>query len=141
MTLRIQRNKRVSISRLPGKYILKLRLIPWIYTKNGCVWLASMAVGKSMRQINDWMNQRQNLKAHQMATSLTGNLGPKAQIAAFNQLHEWLDDMPYGDSVALRCDSANPEKQFQIWKKWFLKKSSKKWKINEEHKSFFYKCI
>ena len=46
MTLRIQRNKRVSISRLPGNYILKLRLIPWIYTKNGCVWLASMAVGK-----------------------------------------------------------------------------------------------
>ena len=76
-----------------------------------------------------------------MATSLTGKLGPKAQIAAFNQLHEWLDDIPYGDSVALRCDSANPEKQFQIWKKWFLKKSSKKWKINEEHKSFFYKCL
>jgi len=38
----------------------------------------------------------------------------------------------------LRCESAKPDKQFQVWKKWFQRKESVTWEANEEFKSFFY---
>ena len=52
--MRFRKKKTITIV-LPDGLLLKMRLIPWIPTKKGCVWLASLAVGRSKRQINDWM--------------------------------------------------------------------------------------
>ncbi len=117
-----------------------MRLVPWIRTPNGCVWLASLAVGKSMRQINDWMNLRKKKSSRRLASSLTGKFGVKPQAIAILQVRKWVEELPEGDMLTLRCESAEPEKQFRVWKKWFSKYEDSRWEIKEEFKSFwFYK--
>jgi len=127
---------------LPQNTILKMRLVPWIRTQNGYVWLASLAVAKSMRQINDWMNLRKKKSSRQLNTNLTGKLGPKTQALAIRQLRQWIEELPAGDILTLRCECADPEKQFRVWKKWFTKYEDSKWEIKEEFRSFwFYKPL
>ena len=54
----------------------------------------------------------------------------------------WYDEIPEGDSIAIRCESAEPEKQFRVWAKWCSKREDKRWQIVPEHLSFFmYKPI
>jgi len=140
MTLRTTRAKKIQTTRI-GKHILKMRLFPWMRTKNGYIWLASMAISKSNRQINDWTTLKKNKRVQRLKLSLTGRFGPKSQAIAIRQVRDWMKEIPVGDSITLRCESCVPEKQFKIWKKWFLKNESNKWKINDEYKSFFfYRC-
>jgi len=138
MTLRTTRAKKTAITRLTGGYILKVRLIPWMFTKDGVIWLASMAVGKSMRQINDWMMRKNNKRTHQMDISLTGKFGPRTQAIAIRKVRDWMKEIPKGDSITLRCESYLSDKQFNIWKKWFQKHEDKEWVISDYHKSFFF---
>ncbi len=140
MTLRTTRAKKIQTTRI-GKHILKMRLFPWMRTKNGYIWLASMAISKSNRQLNDWTALKKNKRVQRLKLSLTGRFGPKSQAIAIRQVRDWMKEIPVGDSITLRCESCVPEKQFKIWKKWFLKNESNKWKINDEYKSFFfYRC-
>ncbi len=140
MTLRTTRAKKIQTTRI-GKHILKMRLFPWMRTKNGYIWLASMAISKSNRQMNDWTTLKKNKRVQRLKLSLTGRFGPKSQAIAIRQVRDWMKEIPVGDSITLRCESCVPEKQFKIWKKWFLKNESNKWKINDEYKSFFfYRC-
>jgi len=139
MTSRIKRRTKTVTTRLTGEYILKLRLMPWIFTEKGVIWLASMAVGKSMRQINDWMTRKEKRKkVHLMDTSLTGRFGNKTQALAIRQLRKWITEIPQGDSITLRCECALSDKQFKVWKRWFQRHESKEWTISDEHKSFFF---
>jgi hypothetical protein len=125
---------------LPNGMILKMRLIPWIRTPIGYVWLASLAVGKSKRQINDWMNQRKKKSVSRLSSNLTGKFGPRTQAIAIRQVRQWVDELPAGDMIALRCESALPDKQFRVWKKWFTKHEDIRWEVKEEFKAFwFYK--
>ena len=140
MTLRTTRAKKIQTTRI-GKHILKMRLFPWMRTKNGYIWLASMAISKSNRQMNDWTTLKKNKRVQRLKLSLTGRFGPKSQAIAIRQVRDWMKEIPVGDSITLRCESCVPEKQYKIWKKWFLKNESNKWKINDEYKSFFfYRC-
>ena len=136
--LRLQRRKKTGTIFLPQKMILKLRLIPWIKTGSGCIWLASMAVSKSMKQINQWMNRRSTTRVRRLDMSLTGKFGPKAQAIAIRQIRQWLDEIPAGDSICLRCESSVPDKQFRVWNKWFKTHEDINWEISKEHKSFFF---
>jgi hypothetical protein len=138
MSLRLRRNKKIKTIALPQGMVLKLRLIPWMRTQNNCVWLASLAVGKSKKQINDWLQQRKKRSVNRLSSKLTGKLGPKAQALAIRQVRQWIGELPPGDSLCLRCESALPEKQFQVWKKWFTKHEEKDWVINDEFKYFLY---
>ena len=115
-----------------------MRLSPWIYTENGCVWLASLAASKSKRQINDWMERRKNTRVRHLDISLTGKIGIRLQIIAMRQVRQWAKELPVGDSMTMCCESAKPEKQFRAWKKWFENREDPNWKISEEHKSFFF---
>jgi hypothetical protein len=125
---------------LPNGMILKMRLIPWIRTPIGYVWLASLAVGKSKRQINDWMNQRKKKSVSRLSSNLTGKFGPRTQAIAIRQVRQWVEELPAGDMIALRCESALPDKQFRVWKKWFTKHEDIRWEVKEEFKAFwFYK--
>ena len=136
--MRLQRHKKTGTIFLPDGTILKMRLIPWIRTENGCVWLASLAVGKSKRQINDWMNQRKKKSVSRLSLNLTGKFGPKVQAIAIRQVRQWMIEIPGGDSICMRCESALPNKQFRVWKKWFKKHEDPAWDISDEHKSFFF---
>ena len=138
MSLRTTRAKKVVTTRI-GKYILKVRLSPWMFLgKNGVIWLASLAIGKSNRQINDWMMRKGNKRRYQMDTSLTGRFGMGPQLKAMHKIREWMKEIPVGDSITLRCESALSDKQFKIYKKWFEKNEDSNWKVNEKYKAFFF---
>lgn len=136
---KIRRRKKVFTKHLPGGYTVVLRLLPWIHTEGGCVWLASLAVGKSRRQINDWLKRKTKKKnVRRLDSCLTGKYSNLSQAIAIQQVRRWVQELPPGNSITLRCESAKPDKQFRVWKKWFQRWEDKKWDINEEFKSFFY---
>ena len=134
----IPRKKKTKTVVLPDGQLLKMRLLPWIRTEKGCVWLASLAIGRSKRQINDWMDRRKKRSVAKLDKSLNGTLALKPQIIAMRQVRQWVDELPKGESIALRCESTVPDKQFRVWKKWFTKRENIRWEISEEHKSFFF---
>jgi hypothetical protein len=136
---KICRRKKVSTYHLPQNYLVVVRLIPWIQTKDGCVWLASFAAGKSRRQINDWLKRKTKRKrVRHLDLHLTGRHGNFIQGLGVYQLRSWVNNLLPGDSLIMRCESANPDKQFRVWRKWFQRKEAAEWDINDEFKSFFY---
>ena len=135
----IKRRKKVFTKHLPGNYLVVMRLLPWMRTQYGCVWLASLAVGKSRRQINDWLKRKtRKQRVRRLDMSLTGNFGPKTQAIAIRKVRQWLTEIPYGDSISLRCESTVSDKQFRVWRKWFEKHEDLNWEISKEHKAFFF---
>lgn len=84
------------------------------------------------------MNERKNGRAHQLAGSLTGRCGFKTQALAIRYVRQWMKEISIGDSIAIRCESGVPEKQFNIWKKWFQRHEDPTWEISDEYKSFFW---
>ena len=78
------------------------------------------------------------ISSSRLKLSLTGRFGPKSQAIAIRQVRDWMKQIPVGDSISLRCESCVPEKQYRIWKKWFLKNESPEWEINDKYKSFFF---
>ena len=79
MSYRVKKRKKIFTQHLNNDYKLKMRLLPLLHTSNGCVWLVSLAVSKSKRQINDWMNRRHNKRTRLLDTFLTGKEGNKIQ--------------------------------------------------------------
>lgn len=84
------------------------------------------------------MNQRKKRIVRRLSLNLTGKFGPKTQALAIRQVRQWMLELPPGDSICLRCESALPDKQFRVWKKWFTYHEDSKWEISDEHKSFFF---
>jgi hypothetical protein len=107
-------------------------------SKNGRVWRASMAISKSNRQLNDWNTTKKNKRNRQLTSSMTGKFGPKTQAIAIRQLRKWMNEVPKGDSITIKCECILSDKQFRVWKKWFLKNESKDWHISDAYKAFFY---
>jgi ribosomal protein L37AE/L43A len=69
---------------------------------------------------------------------LTGKFGPRTQAIAIRQVRQWVEQLPPGDSICMRCESALPDKQFKVWKQWFKKHEDYRWEINDCHRSFFF---
>lgn len=135
----LKRKKSVHYHYLDGGFIVKSRLIPWIKVGKTSVWLGTIGVAKSKRQLNDWMDRRKNKRTHRLDTNLTGKAGNKIQAIAIRSLHKWIDYIPEGDSVFFRCESALPAKQFRVWKKWILRHNYYlKPDIDEDSQSFFF---
>ena len=129
---------------LPGNYLMKLRLVSWMQTPVGTIWLASLAVGKSKRQLNDWMNRRTRKKQVRcLDFNLTGKLTVKLMLQVMEQVHAWCDELNNGDMFVFNCESAEPQKQFRVWGKWLSRKEhGYKWVPNKELLSFyFYKHV
>lgn len=117
---------------------VKVRIIPWVRTTNGCVWLVSMAASKSNRQVNDWLKKRKNKRVRRMDMNLTGKHGNKSQAIAVRLLREMPFWIPKGDSLFFLCESAKADKQFRVWKKWFSRWENFRWEPDEENKGFFF---
>ena len=93
MTLRTIRTRKVVTTRI-GKHILRMRLFPWMRTENGVVWLASMAISNSNRQLNDWKSLNKNQRVRRLKSSLTGKFGPKTQAIAIRKVRDWMKEIP-----------------------------------------------
>jgi hypothetical protein len=138
MSLRVKRRKKTGKIFLKDGTFLKVRLIPWLRTKNGCVWLVSMAVSKSNRQVNDWLKRRGNTRVRRLDISLTGKSGNLPQALAVRFMRWCQTYIPVGDSLAMRCESAVPDRQFRVWRRWFERHEDSRWQIIEEERAFFF---
>ena len=138
MSFRTKRRKKTGKLSLPTGFFVKVRLTPWVRTQNGCVWLASMAASRSNRQVNDWLNRRKNHRVRRMDMNLTGKHGNQLQALAVRFTRQMEILIPQGDSVFFICESAKPDKQFRVWKKWFLKHENNQWEFDEKNKGFFF---
>lgn len=138
MSFRTTRHKITKKFFLKDGTFLKARLLPWIPTDNGCVWLVSVAISCSNRQVNDWLNKRKNKRAYRLNVNLTGKSGISGQISAMRFLRWCQTFIPDGDSLCFSCECTLPDKQFAIWKRWFSKREDLSWEISEENKAFFY---
>jgi hypothetical protein len=109
----------VTTTRTADGHLIVTRLIPWLRTGNCYVWMASLAAGKSRRQINDWLVRRTKRKrVQQLDRQLTGVGGTQASAIALRQVYVWLEKIPAGDMIMFYCESAKAEKQMRIWMKW-----------------------
>lgn len=137
--MRCKRKKQTVRFALTNNFFLKMRLLPWKKEGGSWTWLVSLAVSKSNRQINDWLNERKNQRCKKLRNKLTGKYGPLTQAVAVRQLRKWFDELPCGDTLFFRCESVVSQKQFQVWEKWFTKHESSEWLINSEYK-YFLRC-
>jgi hypothetical protein len=116
---RITRYKLVTTTRTTDGHLIVTRLIPWMRTGKNYVWMASLAAGKSRRQINDWLLRRTRRKrVQQFDRQLTGLGGTQASSIALRQVYVWLTKIPPGDMIMFNCESAKAEKQMKAWQKW-----------------------
>ncbi len=140
LSVRCTRSKKISTLKTKGKLLCRIRLSPWflIEENNSCVWIVSMAVSKSNRQINDWMNKRKNKRSYRLGTQLNGKEAMRFQLFAVSELRKWIYALPIGDSIVFKCESVQPSKQFRIWKKWFERKEDSGWAVLENKKGFVY---
>lgn len=101
--------------------------------------MASLAVGKSRRQINDWLGRRSRRKRVQkLHRNLTGLGANSGHAIALRQLYVWLEKVAEGDIIMFYCESAEAERQMKIWKKWILRHNPDLLhSIDEETKSFY----
>lgn len=136
--MRIKRQKQVVTIDLHNGQYLKMRLLPWYKTGKNYVWLVSLAVSKSKRQLNDWLNKRQNKRSSQLNNQLTGKVGSRTQAIAVRQLRQWVEIIPKKDLLTFVCESCVSAKQFKVWQKWFIKHEDSNWVVNDEFKYFLY---
>ena len=128
---------KVKIKKI-NNYILKTKLTPDMKNKNNTLWLFSFAIGKSIHQINDWLNQRKNKRATKLTIALTGKSSIAPQIFALRQLRQYINELKQGDIIFFRCESKENIKQFNVWKKWFTRRECKHWIIDENYLLFYY---
>ena len=136
---RVKRKKLVQTFIEKNEVITVTRLLPWMPIGKNYAWIVSLAVGKSRRQINDWLMRRcRRRRVLQFDQHLTGLGGYKSQAFAARQLSVWLDVIPEGDMIVFICESAEPERQMKVWKKWLLRHEPNLLSsIDEETKSFY----
>ena len=85
------------------------------------------------------MNKRTKKKSVlQLSSNLTGRFGQRVQAIAIRQVRQWIEEIPEGDSICMRCECVLADKQFQVWKQWFKKHEDPRWKISDDHRSFFF---
>jgi len=107
--------------------------------KNVVLW-GSVAIAKSNRQLNDWFERRKNKRSRKLTSKLTGKIGIRSMAIAIRQVREWVELLEPGNVLVIECGSASPDKQYEIWKKWFLKHEDKDWQFIDEFKQiYFYK--
>jgi hypothetical protein len=136
---RIKRKKLIHTIVLKNGAIAVTRLIPWIRIGKNYAWMASLAVGKSRRQINDWLKRRSRRKRVQkLNRNLTGLGANSGHAIALRQLYVWLEKVAEGDIIMFYCESAEAERQMKTWKKWILRHNPDLiHSIDEETKSFY----
>ncbi len=134
--MRLKRKPKIFTKAIANGYWLQMRLTPWLDIKNGYVWLASLAISKSRRQLNDWSKLRKNKRVRQLNLSMTGREGPRTLAIGLRKVKEWLQEVEINDVICLRCASAKPEKQARMYYNWFSKHEDFVWNYDPKERSF-----
>ena len=133
----MKKNRKVVTKKLRDGQILKVRLQPYLKTKQFTIFNISSAVGISQRQLNDWENKRKNKRAKKLSMKLTGTLGPAVFAQIIRIARQFYKELKPGDSMCFRCESCVPEKQFRVYKKWLLEKEKDPWEVLPDVQGFF----
>ena len=138
MISKVKRKPKVVTTKLQTGDIFKLVGIPHKFN-NGYIWITGMAVSKSTRALNDWMKRRSKRKnVIKLNTLPPKKRNYKTFWIAVNVIKKWIEEIPEGDSLTLRCEGVNSEQLFRIYTKWFEKHENIPWVISEKHRSFFF---
>jgi len=138
LSVRSTRSKKNNTIKLPDGSWCRIRITPWMRVENNYIWIISLAVSKSNRQINDWMKKRKNKRARSLSKQMTGKFAGKVQAFAVRQMRAWMKEHFKNDSIVFKCESVEAEKQYRIWKKWFARWESEKWEPVPEYLGFYY---
>ncbi|MGA0212269.1 MAG: hypothetical protein ACO3JH_04660 [Flavobacteriaceae bacterium] len=104
------------------------------------VFYGSLAISKSTRQLNDWFQRRSNRRVKKLQSQLTGKIGFRSMGIAIRQVRAWVKTMDSNTVLVLKCESVVADKQYKIWKNWFLKHEHTSWQFKDEDKElYFYK--
>ena len=91
------------------------------------------------QSFNDWMKRRSKKKnVIKLNTLPPKKRNYKTFWIAVNVIKKWIEEIPEGDSLTLRCEGVNSEQLFRIYTKWFEKHENIPWVISEKHRSFFF---
>ena len=138
-----RKTKRFTL-RTKSKDWVVLQAKPWVYvqtpgsTQHTCVWLVCLAVSKSKRQINDWLNCRKNKRSRSLSKNMTGKSGPQPLYWAFKQLKKIEDYIPFQDSLWFWFDAIEKDKQRRVYLKGFSKYSNATWQYLAEKDAFYF---
>ena len=136
MTYRIRRKFTSSTFKVEGQ-ICKIFLEPIKeYEPGYWFWNTGFAVGKSIRQLNDWYWKRKNKRVRRMQNKFTGKSGIKTIRAGFEEVLRLRWCIEPGDCIALDCTSGDPDRQFRAWSRWH--KYHPEWIIDYENKEFLW---
>ena len=139
MTYRIKRKSKTTTLTLDDGFIFKMNIHPYMTIETGKIWLVGWAISKSNRQINDWMCRRsKRSRVYKLSTNKPKKRNQHAHWICINIMRKWLEELPEGDGMAIRCEASSSNKQFRVWKKWFVKHEKDNWDISETHQAFFF---
>jgi len=126
------------------KEIAVLQAKPWVYVQTPgtstetCVWLVCLAVSKSRRQINDWLNCRKNKRSRSLSKNMTGHSGPQPLYWAFYKLKTIEEHIPDWDSLWFWFDAIEKNKQRRVYIKGFSKYGNPNWQYLPEKDAFYF---
>lgn len=126
------------------KEIAVLQAKPWVYVQTPgtstqtCVWLVCLAVSKSRRQINDWLNCRKNKRSRSLSKNMTGHSGPQPLYWAFYKLKTIEEHIPDWDSLWFWFDAIEKDKQRRVYIKGFNKYGNPNWQYLPEKDAFYF---
>jgi len=124
--------------------IAVLRAAPWVHVESPggkpptCVWLVCLAVSKSRRQINDWLNCRKNRRSRALSKLMTGKSGAQPLYWAFYKLKEIEEYIPDWDSLWFWFDAVEKDKQRRVYIKGFSKYGNPNWQYLSEKDAFYF---
>ncbi len=122
----------------PENTYIKLRLVKWNCLQDQTFWLLSLAISKSKRQLNDWLNKRKNKRSKKLSAKLTGNSGLLPQLMAVCYLRVWTEELHPGDCIFFLCESKEKFKQFKIYSRWFKQREITGWYTDPDRLLFYY---
>jgi len=134
---RIKRRARVFTKVFPNGQICKVWFSPFLRVGNTFIWNVSTAIGRSVRQLNDWSLKRKNKRAKRLKSSMSGRVGSASLFFVIRILRQCYRLLPPGDSIAFKCESVCSSKQYKVWEKWLLNKEADPWQALPDVKSFF----
>ena len=107
MTFRVKRRPKVVTTKLQTDETFKIVAIPRKFPR-GYIWITGMAVSKSDRALNDWMKRRNKRKnVIKLNTVPPKKRNYKTFWIAINIIKKWIEEIPEGDSLTLRCGLKN----------------------------------
>lgn len=138
MTFRAKRKPYKKYLRTKNKEWAVFIVKPWVKVGPTVVWLICIAVSKSKRQLNDWLNQRKNRRVYSLSRNMTGKSGAQPLYWAFRQMFIAEDLIPVMDGIWFWFDAVEKDKQRRVYMKAFSKYANPHWQYLKQPDAFYF---